>query len=345
MKKSMNISIALATLLMAGGVAFAGSDGLKDSVAKEEAKALKNPTEVNGTAAAKAKVEEATSKEQFEAKMKASDFSSEARADRSKRLQRVFNTEVSQHKGINEQTPKMILEGIGLTVKAAKAIKSGKNDEAAKYLEKASKDFAEALKKNPALDMVPVNQEVKIKTFAGDINVIKKALDMAKDLIEKHQTQDAREILIPLQDEMDFIVRYIPMKIYPDITKKAAEALKQGKSKEALVILAKGFGTIMAIKQIIPIPLMLAQDMVIEASKMDKTKKDEIIKILESAKMELKRAELLGYTQKHTKAYQTLTNQINAIEDEIKGKNAVEKLYEDIKMKFSKLFEDIRKDK
>jgi len=151
--------------------------------------------------------------------------------------------------------------------------------------------------------------------------------------------------MMPLRDEMDFTVQFLPMKTYPAVTKKAAELLKQKKAEEALMVLSEGFGTVVGVQQVIPIPLMLAQDMVLEASKLAKEKKEEATKLLDSAKEQLKRAELLGYTQRHSAEYKELSTRIDAIEKEIKGKNEVVKLYDELKAKFESLFETIRKDK
>jgi len=57
------------------------TQGLKDTVATEAQRALQNPTSVKGEAAAKAKVEEANDKLQFEAKEKAGAFTSEVKKD------------------------------------------------------------------------------------------------------------------------------------------------------------------------------------------------------------------------------------------------------------------------
>ncbi len=54
---------------------------MRDTVATEEAKVLKNPKEALGIPSAKAKVEETRDKDRFEAKMKASDFGKEVEAD------------------------------------------------------------------------------------------------------------------------------------------------------------------------------------------------------------------------------------------------------------------------
>jgi tetratricopeptide (TPR) repeat protein len=345
MKKRIGISIAVAGVLLMGGIsALNAENAMKDSVAKKEAEVVANPSALKSEAAAKAKVEEANAKEKFEAKMKAGNFEADAKAARAARLQRVFASEASAHKGI-QKAPKEIMEAIDMTIKAAQAIKAGKVDDAAKNLEIASKDFEKALKADPSLDLVPLAMQINIKTFAGDSKIIEEAIERAGKLLKEKRTQDARDIVLPLQDEMDFITQYIPMKIYPVATKKAQEALKAGKKDEALAILAQGFGTFITVKEVIPIPLMLAADMVNEASKIDKNKKDDALKLLEMAKEQLKRAELLGYTGKHSQAYASLKKQIDAIEDEIKGKNMVEKLYEKLKGSFESLFKDVREDR
>ncbi len=346
MKKRFALSLVTATLLsgLTTTALFADNGGIKDKVAQKESKALGSPSSVKDEASAKAKVQETQTKDKFKAKEDAQKFAMQSRMDRMKRLQRVFQKEASMHEDKSKETSKEIIEAIHLTFQAAQDIKNSKHDDASKKLEQASKDFDVALKKDPKLDLVPVAQEVQIKTFVGDSKIIKQAIDTAAKLLKGHKTQDAREIILPLRDEMDFIVQYLPMKTYPLVTKKASEFLKKKKDKEALMVLAKGFGTIVTIQNNIPIPLMLASDMTIEASKLDKTKKEQAIKLLESAKEQLKRAELLGYASKHSEAYQAIEKQIDAIKDEIRGKNIVEKMYEDLAGKFKSLFDETRKD-
>ena len=347
MKKRLTMSLVTSALLLGlGTISLQAGEGLKDSVAKKEAQAIqKNGT--SGERAAKAVEEEMQNKNLFTGKMDAAKFAQEARMDRMSRLERTFRREAAFHqeKDLLKQTPKEVMEAIRLTAKAAQDIRMKKLKEAAKDLEIASKDFDKALKANPKLDLLPVAQAIQIKTFAGSTATIEKALKLADELIKKHATQDAREILMPLRDEMDFTVQYLPMKTYPLVTKKAAELLKKGKAREALMVLSQGFGTLVAVTDVVPIPLMLAQDKTMEAAKLAKEKKKEALKLLESAKDELKRAELLGYTQKHSPEYKAITAQIEAIEKEIKGKNEPAKLYEELQKKFDALFKKVREDK
>jgi len=81
MKRIVTISIVLATIL---SVSNLSANGLKDNVAQKATKALNNPSEVKGQAAAKAEVEETRSKELFESKMDKSKFNKEAVADEKK---------------------------------------------------------------------------------------------------------------------------------------------------------------------------------------------------------------------------------------------------------------------
>ncbi len=347
MKKRMTLSIVTSALLLGlGAMSLQAAEAMKDTVAQKEAQALQK-NGVPGEAAAKAKVEETQEKTLFEGKMDLAKFNQEARLDRMQRLERIFRREAAFHsqKDLLKNTPKEVMEALQMTARAAQDIRANKLDQAAKDLEIASKDFDKALKANPKLDLLPVAQEIRIQTFAGNSKVIEKALKTADELIKKHATQDAREILIPLKDEMDFTVQFLPMKTYPLVTKKAAELLKAGKAKEALAVLSQGFGTIVGVTNVVPVPLMLAQDMTMEASKLAKEKKKEALKLLAAAKEELKRAELLGYTQKHSPEYKAINTQIEAIEKEIGGKNEPAKLYKDLQSKFDTLFKKVREDK
>jgi hypothetical protein len=147
-----------------------------------------------------------------------------------------------------------------------------------------------------------------------------------------------------LKDELDINIISLPMQVYPASTKTALEALNKGDKKAALSALAVGFSTLVHTKIVIPTPLLIAQDMIKDAANLDKSKKQEAHKLLDAAKEQLKRAYLLGYTSKHTKAYKELNAQIDAISKEIDGKNMVEKLYEKLKESFKSLIHDTRND-
>jgi len=257
----------------------------------------------------------------------------------------LMEQQVNKHALEQKKAPKEITEGIQVTIKAVQLIETGKLEEAKKLLKKADDAFNKALKDNPALSLVPVEEHLLAYHFAGSPVAIRGILKLSAQLIEDHDTQAAITLLSPLKDELDISIISIPMKLYPASVKTALTALNEGNKKAALAALSVAFGTLVNDQITIPIPLLIAEDLVAEASRLDKQKKEDAKNLLEAAKEALVRAELLGYTKKHSSAYKSLSASIEKIEKEIKGKNEVVKLYEKLKAEFKKIIHDTRTEK
>jgi hypothetical protein len=256
----------------------------------------------------------------------------------------LIDNQIKKHTQEQKQLPKDIVLAIQDTFKALHAIEKNNIDTAKNLLKDADSKFTAVLKKDPTLDLIPLEEKVVRFSFLGDSKEIKKALKLTKELIDNYDIKVAQGVLNSLKDEVDINIVSIPMKLYPTVTKTALKALEKGDKKGALMALADGFSMLVNTQIIIPTPLLVAQDLVVEASQMDKSKKDEVQKLLTLAKEELNRAKLLGYTKLHTKAYQVINDDIEKLEKEIKGKNIVEKLYEKIINDFKKLVGDTRND-
>ena len=263
----------------------------------------------------------------------------QAKTDKKTLVHNMAQAEMKNHK----QAPKEIVAGMQNAFAALQALKAGKKDVAQKSLEAANKSFDAALKANPALDLVPIDERFQAFAFLGSSDVIAARLKLAQQLLKAHDTQVATAVLVPLKDELDISIVSIPMKIYPIATKKALEALKKGDQKTAFETLATAMNSLVIAKAVIPTPLLVAQDLIIDASKLDKKKKGEAKKLLAAAKEELKRAELLGYVSRHEAAYKTLNSDIEKIEKEIDGKNIVAKLYETLKNDIKNLINSSKK--
>jgi len=257
----------------------------------------------------------------------------QAKTEKKELVNNVMQQEVKNHK----QAPKDIVAGMQNTFAALKAMQAGKKDEAKKALEAANKSFDAALKADPSLDLIPIDERFQAFAFMGTSDVIEARLKLAQQLLKAHDTQAATAVLVPLKDELDISVISIPMKIYPIATKKALDELNKGNDKAAFAAIAEAMNSLVVVKAIIPTPLLAAQDLITDASKLDKSKKEEAQKLLAAAKEELKRAELLGYVSRHEPAYKLLNDDIEKIQKEIKGKNVVEKLYETLKNDFKKI--------
>ena len=335
--------IVMLSLIAAFNLVTINAQGLDDSVAKKEQEVLKNPKVVN-TKAAQAKVQESQSKLEFKAKMDASKFNKEALKDRDAMLHYAVTKEANYEKSTFKLATKDINNAFNKTIDAIEALKKSNIAVAKKDLDEASKLFEAALKRDSKLKLVPIANTIEIKVFKGDSKLIKTLLDKAETEIKNRNTQVARAIVMPLQDEMDILNIYIPIEIYSVAVKKASDELDKNNIANAINILMQGLNAKVINAKIIPIPLLIAQDLVTTASKIDKNKKELAIAILDAAKEELQKAYLLGYTNKHSAAYKALNEQINTIKKEIKGKNRVEKLYEKIKNAFVNLVKDTRAD-
>ena len=123
------------------------------------------------------------------------------------------------------------------------------------------------------------------------------------------------------------------------------KALDKGDTKGAMDILDNGFSTLISTQITMPLSLLTAEDLVLDASALAKTKKEEATKLLDGATELLEKARLLGYVNKHDKEYKALNQAIENIRKEIKGKNEVEKLYNKVKNEFKSLIGKIKDDK
>jgi hypothetical protein len=235
--------------------------------------------------------------------------------------------------------------GLTETLGAIKAIEEGKTELAIDHLKNADTLFTKALKANPDLKLVPIEQDIMVYEFVGTPNDIKADIHTAVKLLKHYRTQTARALLMPMKDEIDITVSYLPMDLYPAATKKALQLLEKGKKQAALRTLLEATGTIVAEEVVVPIPLLTAQALVETASKTKPSDKNAILAHLKGAKEELHKALLLGYTSKHAKAYQSLYDQIKKIEKEVGAGHETGALFEHIKKDFEKLLDKTRSEK
>ncbi len=253
--------------------------------------------------------------------------------------------EMKHHSKAFKQPPQEVIDALNKTFAAIEAIDKDKISTAEKELKEAIKLFDNALKTDPALDLVPIDQTIEVKRFDGTINDIKADINLAVKLLKSYRTQSARDLLLPLEEEIDITTHYLPMQLYPKAAKKALKLLKNGKKEEALLELQLGLGTITADEIVIPIPLLDAQVHLEAASKIYANDKEKAIELLNVAKRKLQRALLLGYTDKDAKAYEKIYKEIVRLQKEIKEKRSGTKLFERLKKDFESLLHRTREEK
>jgi len=244
---------------------------------------------------------------------------------------------VKEHKKEQNKLLKEVNEGVAdgydQVLKATKLLaKEGKEKEAIAKLQEATGKFDVALSANPKLNLVPIDGDVSMIALITTPALVKDETKVAIDLLKDHKVQAASAILEPMKDEMVIVNAFLPMGTYPDAIKLATKYLVEGKKDDALATLANTLSTIVVEKAIVPLAIIRTESLLKTASELDKNKdKAKAHELLDAAHEQLEIATLLGYTDKHSKAYEDLKAQIKAVKKEIDGKNVVEKMYDKIK--------------
>ena len=241
---------------------------------------------------------------------------------------------VAKQKAQNDPQLKIVQEAVdavALTQKVLVDLTHKKSTKKAiKDIEKAIGKLEVILSHKNAPLMLPIDGAITAYEFQAPSSTIENGLQQVKKLLNKNDVQAARVLLNTFQSEIDITTVNLPLASYPKALKLAASYLHDGKTKEAIDVLKMALSTLVTTKVVIPIPLISAEALIHDASKIAKKDKKQALKHLELAKEELKKAKLLGYTSESDVTYKVLDKAIEKVEREIKGKNKAEKLFEDL---------------
>ena len=242
---------------------------------------------------------------------------------------------VKKQHDLLETINKNVLAGFQEVQKALKLLEQkDKDKEAIAALEAATGKFDIALAAKPQLGLVPIDSTVQMFELITTAQVVEETVEHARDLLADNQLQAARALLLPLRDELVTTTTYIPMATYPDTIKLAARALVDGDSDKARKILAQGLASFIISDSIIPLPLLRAEAFLNQAAELDREKekeKEKIVDLLDAAEDQVNLAIALGYTDEDSAPYDALVSQIKSLRWAVKGPNAVERLYQELK--------------
>ena len=227
------------------------------------------------------------------------------------------------------------LESLKLSAKAVDELNKNKVDEAKKSVELALGKLESILASEHTPKLLPIENQIVVKNFVGTADDVKRALAEVKTLLGLGKVQEAGELLISLQSELDITTVSLPLASYPDALKLASKYLLEKHPAKAKHVLEIALNTFAQDEQIIPIPLINAVELVSVASKIAKEDKEQALKHLAMAKDDLKKAELLGYISSSTTTYKQLDELIEKTEKEVKGPNKAEKLFKELGEKLS----------
>lgn len=252
---------------------------------------------------------------------------------------KAIDTAIKQQKALKQTINKNVLDGFKQVSRAISLLeKKGQQKEAIKALEDATGKFDIALAAEPELNLVPIDSTVQMYELLSTRKAIEGVKDQALKLLRNNQVQAARTLLTPLRDEIVNSTTYLPMATYPATIKLAARALVDNKIDRAKEILAQGLSSFVVRDSVIPLPLLRAEAFLNQAAKLDRNKdKQKVVSLLNAAEEQVNIAIALGYTDKDSAPYDALASQIKSLRWAIKGPNAVERLYSELKKSFKDL--------
>ncbi|ACM93216.1 conserved hypothetical protein [Nautilia profundicola AmH] len=236
----------------------------------------------------------------------------------------------AEKKAESTQLIKEAIRAIQYTQDALIYLNNKKNDKAKESLKKAVGELAVVLNSPNAPYLLPVDVQINAYQFVGDVKKIKALTTEAKDLLKENKIPQAREILNTLRSEIVIKTVNLPLATYPAALNLAIKYINEGKIKEAKDVLAMALSTLVEVDNVIPIPLIKAQALVEEASKIVAKDKKQALRYLEEAKHQLVIGEALGYTSTSDTTYKMLKDAISKLESEINKGHKTGSIFSDL---------------
>ena len=209
------------------------------------------------------------------------------------------------------------IAAIQQTAKAIDSIAAGKTADALQLIEEATGKINIVLARNPELALIPVSVEALIiDTAPRDVDDIKKLADAADAAVSVDEFPTARALLGALRSEVRVRTYNLPLAMYPTALQEAARLLDQDSQAASITLLA-ALNTLVAVDQVTPIPLLVAQEAIHQAENPTQKNRNAAQEALETAQLELNRAMALGYAGQDPE-YAALTDDISNLKKQLK---------------------------
>jgi hypothetical protein len=231
------------------------------------------------------------------------------------------------------------------TENAFQALSDKKPKEAIEALERVTGKLEILLARKPELSLAPTGVDVVTHDVVGTLDEIERLRDEAADLLEDGEVQKARDILSGLTSEIIIGVTYIPLASFPEAIKAISPLIDQGKMDDAKAALQAAMSTLVVTEQVIPIPILRAEQLLQQAEplaeKKDRTRDDKqtLQDLLENARYQIKLAKAFGYGEKED--YQRFFDQIEKIAQETSDKKAGKGFFDEVKKSLTEFRESI----
>lgn len=215
-------------------------------------------------------------------------------------------------------------------------------DKALASLEKAAGKLELVLARDPGLTLAPVDVQVITHDLLASPDDVKAIIDDAEDYLEDGEVQKARPLVAGLRSDIVIRTTSIPLGTYPAAIKAITPLIDEGKLDEASASLQAALDTLVTTDEIIPLPRLRAELLLDDAEALVENKErtdkdnDTLADLLESARTQLKLADLLGYGGK--KSFEPLYQQLDQIEEKTTGGKSGKGWFEKIRQQISDMF-------
>ena len=220
-------------------------------------------------------------------------------------------------------------------------IEAAKKDEAIDKGHKLIGKLEVLLAKDPSLSLIPVDVNFRKNELITDIETVREVVKSAEEAMDDGYYQLAGNLLGDLHSEMIINSAYIPTATYPEAIKAAVALLEEDKTKEAKTLLQEVLGTIVIEETVLPLPVLKAEQMIIEAAAVDSVNHenaDKVLNLLKNAEYQLLLAEEMGYGKKDAE-YKGLNEAIKSLQKSVSEKADSKSAFDSLKVKINKFKE------
>ncbi len=241
----------------------------------------------------------------------------------------------------NSELTEEALTTLSNTIKIIDQIEKDDKEAAIETGKKLISDLEILLAKDPALAFIPVKVSYRKFAFEGDRNTVSDIIKTVKKAIKDGYYQEASGLLSDLKSEVIIETQYVPAATYPEAIKAAVILLEKDKPEEAETLLAEVLNTVVIGKVVLPLPVLEAEQMIIQAAKIDKKDHEhtgEVLNLLNHAAEQLKLAEAMGYGKKDLE-FAELDKAIRELKKSVENKENSEMKFDSLKDKIKK-FQD-----
>ena len=228
------------------------------------------------------------------------------------------------------------------TQEALTLLDANKTKEALAALELASGKLELVLARDAKLALAPVDVRVITHDIHANVESVKKAVKLSRELLGDGEVQKARPIVANLASEIVIQTDNLPMATYPAAIKSAARLIDSGKIDNAKAELARALNTLVVTSVAFPLPVLRAEAAMAKAEKLAETDRrdakqnEELSTLLSSVRTEIEMAQILGYGKKAD--FKPIFDQVKSIEQKSAGGKSGKGWFDELKTRIQKLF-------